>query len=456
MNETEIRQDEKLSSKRIFGYVIGTVPLITIAGFFSLAYVNFFYDDLKLDEGLWIIGLIIYMVINALNDPIVGYYSDNMDVKRWGSRRIFYIKYFSPFLIISFIFIWFPWSLDNQIIIFLHFVITVCTYETFFTIVIMTWYALLPDMTSNIDARNKIGLISGIIGFFASIPIMIVPYIMDNRFLLQIGSIIVAGVSMICYIFVVKFSKETPEYQHDKSPPLLKAVKQTLKSKSYILFMGYNFAAILQTSVGLSYLFVYSLILGSDGILYFFLIYILVGYSSNIICVKLRSKYGMKKIMMTYMSLQIIGGTISFLMILNPPTEWFIWIGIPWTSFFGGSGVFSTSLQTLPIDEDELKYGSRREGMFFGVNALFTMPAYSIGPIIATFILGTLDYVRDAPLGVQPASAIIGIKFLFFMLPQIFTAIALLFIVFYPAAYLESNDFQDQLSLLHNKKKVSI
>ena len=156
------------------------------------------------------------------------------------------------------------------------------------------------------------------------------------------------------------------------------------------------------------------------------------------------------------MSLQIIGGTISFLMILNPPTEWFIWIGIPWTSFFGGSGVFSTSLQTLPIDEDELKYGSRREGMFFGVNALFTMPAYSIGPIIATFILGTLDYVRDAPLGVQPASAIIGIKFLFFMLPQIFTAIALLFIVFYPAAYLESNDFQDQLSLLHDKKKVSI
>ena len=94
--------------------------------------------------------------------------------------------------------------------------------------------------------------------------------------------------------------------------------------------------------------------------------------------------------------------------------------------------------------------------MFFGVNALFTMPAYSIGPIIATFILGTLDYVRDAPLGVQPASAIIGIKFLFFMLPQIFTAIALLFIVFYPAAYLESNDFQDQLSLLHDKKKVSI
>ncbi len=455
MNNIKTPRDEKISSKRIFGYVIGTVPLIILAGFFSLVYVNFFYDDLKLDEGLWIIGLIIYMVVNALNDPIVGYYSDNMDVKRWGSRRIFFIKYFSPFLIVSFIFIWFPWSLDNQIVIFLHFVITVCTYETLFTIVTMTWYALLPDMTSNIDSRNKIGLISGIIGFFASIPIMIVPYIMDNRFLLQISSIFVAGISLVCYVFVVKFSKETPEYQHDKSPPLLKAVKQTLKSKSYILFMGYNFAAILQTSVGLSYLFVYSLILGSEGILYFFLIYILVGYSSNIICVKLRFKYGMKKIMMSYMSLQIIGGTISFLMILNPATEWFIWIGILWTSFFGGSGVFSTSLQTLPIDEDELKYGSRREGMFFGVNALFTMPAYSIGPIIATFILGVLNYIRDAPVEVQPASAIIGIKFLFFMLPQIFTAIALLFIAFYPAAYLESNEFQDQLSLLHNKKKES-
>lgn len=456
MNEIENRTDENLSRRRIFGYVIGTVPLVIIAGFFSLAYVNFFYDDLKLNEGLWILGLIIYMVINAINDPIVGYYSDNMDVKRWGSRRIFFIKYFSPFLVLSIIFIWFPWSLDNDIIIFLHFVITVCAYETFFTIVIMTWYALLPDMTSNIDTRNKIGLISGIIGFFASIPIMIVPYIMDNRLLLQIGSIFVAAISMICYVFVIKFSKESPEFQQDKSPPLFKSIKQTLKSKSYIMFMGYNFAAILQASVGLSYLFVHSLILGAEGIFYFFLIYIFVGYGSNIICVKLRSKYGMKKIMITYMSLQIIGGTTSFLMIINPATQWFLWIGVLWTSFFGGSGVFSTSLQTLPIDEDELKYGSRREGMFFGVNALFTMPAYSIGPIIATVILGFFEYVRDAPASVQPASAIFGIKFLFFMLPQIFTAIGLLFIIFYPANYLESNKFQDQLKILHNEKKESI
>jgi GPH family glycoside/pentoside/hexuronide:cation symporter len=447
---------DKLSSKRIIGYVIGTVPLVTIAGFFSLAYVNFFYDDLKLNDTLWIIGLVIYMVINATNDPLIGYLSDNTNAQRWGSRRIVYIKYFSPFLVISFILMWFPWSLDNQVIIFLHFVITVCAYETFFTIVVMTWYALLPDMTSSIHQRTKIGLISGIIGFLATIPTMIVPYIMNNRTLLQIGSIIVAALGIICYFFVVKLSKESPEFHHDKSPPFWKSIKQTLKSHCYICFMGYNFAAIMQLSIGLSYLFIYALILGQEGILYFFLIYIFIGYSSNILCMKLRSKHGIKRIMVFYMAMQIIGGTISFFIIINPALEWFLWIGVIWTSFFGGAGVFSTVLQTLPIDEDELKYGSRREGMFYGVNALFTMPAYSIGPIVATVILGLNNYVRNAPRILQPGSAILAVKALFFLVPQIFTLISLLFILLYPINRLEDENFQEKLNILHDQKKEKL
>jgi GPH family glycoside/pentoside/hexuronide:cation symporter len=449
-------EKEKLSGKRIFGYAVGAIPAFLIAGFFNLAYVNFFYDDLQLNETLWIIGLIIYMIVNAINDPLIGYLSDNTNVDRRKSRRLFYIKYFSPILVIVFIFIWIPWSLDNQIIIFLHFVIMICVYDTVLNIVFITWYALLPDMTIDIDERTKVGFIGNVVGFFASILTMIVPYIMNNRELLLIGSMIVAVIGIICYALVVKFSKESPEFQQDKSPPLLQSIKQTLTSKSFLYFLGYNFTATLSLSIGLSYLFVHSLILGEAGIIYFFLIYIFVGFSSNIICMKLRYKYGIKKIMVIFIILDVVSRFISFFIILIPAMEWFIWVGVVLTSFFGGSGVFISALISLPIDEDEIKFGVRREGMFYGVNAIFTMPAYSIGPIIATIILFVTNYVKDAPRIMQPASAILGIKFLFFVLPGIFPLIGFLFIFLYPAEKLESTSFQNQLKLLHKQKKEKI
>lgn len=453
MEGQEISLDEKLSSKRVFGYVIGTVPVVLIMGYFNLAYVNFFYDDLQLNETYWIIGLIIYSIVNAINDPFIGHLSDNTDAKRWGSRRIIYIKYFSPILVILFVLIWFPWSEDNQFIMFLHFVVLICVYDTALNIVTMTWMALLPEMTMDIDERTKISLISGVVGFFAAIPVMIVPYIMNDHNLLRIGSVIIAVISIICYFLIIRYSKENPEFQEDKSPPILESLKQTLTSKSFICYMGYNFFNILVLSIGLSYLFIHSLILGEEGIFYFFLIYIFVGYGANVLCMKLREKYGMKKIITTFISLNIIVGFISFFMVLNPLTEWFLWIGVILTSFFGGAGVFGSVLQALPIDEDELKYGARREGMFYGVNALFTMHAYSLGPIIATFILSATNYVKDGPLEVQPASALLAIKFIFFLLPRIFGILGLIFILLYPMKKLESKQFQEDLAALHLKKK---
>ncbi|GAI88271.1 unnamed protein product, partial [marine sediment metagenome] len=81
-------------------------------------------------EVLFIIGMAIFMIINMLNDPLIGQWQDNTDVKKWGSRRIVYIKYFSPFLVIAFALMWFPWSTDaatpmGQFVMFLHFLISI-------------------------------------------------------------------------------------------------------------------------------------------------------------------------------------------------------------------------------------------------------------------------------------------------------------------------------------------
>ncbi|MHA2288310.1 MAG: MFS transporter, partial [Promethearchaeota archaeon] len=121
---------DKLSTRNLWGYAIGAIPAGLLAYVFSLKYVELFYDDLQLQPLLFIIGQVIYMTINALNDPLSGQLSDRTNRKKWGSRRIIYIKYGAPIWALTFLLVWFPWSFDNQIVIFIHYIISICLFDT--------------------------------------------------------------------------------------------------------------------------------------------------------------------------------------------------------------------------------------------------------------------------------------------------------------------------------------
>jgi len=448
------KMSEKLSGKQIFGYLVGMIPMTLLLGIFSLAYIKFYYDRLGMNPLLFIVGMTIYMFINMLNDPLIGYWSDNTNAKKWGSRRLVFIKYFSPILVIWFILMWFPWSETNDFIIFIHFLISVCTFDTLANIVTMTWMALLPDMTQDIDERTKISFLGSIMVLFASLLIVTVPVMVNNIQFFQLFNIIIAAISFVCYILVVKLSKERPEFQKDRSPPLLPAIKQTFRSKSFLMYIGYNFTRGVNGSIQLPYLFVFLVLVGEEFVVFYFLIVIVFGYSANIICMKLRPKYGAKKLMIRFGLIQSIGGFIIFFFILIPAIEIpIIWIGLLFSTFFGGAGVLSVILQTLPIDEDEVKYGYRRETMFYGINALFTKPAESLGPIMATVILVSFSYVQGGLPEFQPDSAILGIKILFYVVPNIFVLIGLIFVHFFPLEGEKYEQLQTELRTLHEQKR---
>jgi Na+/melibiose symporter-like transporter len=66
-------------------------------------------------------------------------------------------------------------------------------------------------------------------------------------------------------------------------------------------------------------------------------------------------------------------------------------------------------------DEDELRSGVRREGAFFGVNALLTKPAQSVALALSPFILEATGFIsRAAGKGQitlsQPSEALFGIR----------------------------------------------
>jgi len=451
---TESNSD-KLANKNLIGYSLGAIPAGLLAFVFTLKYVEFFYNDLKLFWVYFIIGQIIYMIVNAVNDPLLGQLSDQTNREKWGSRRLIYIRYGGPIWALTFIMVWTPWSTTNQLIIFLHYVISICLFDTMLTLVILVWMALLPEMTANVDERNKANFLSLLFGVIGVVPFILIlmdmkttsqSFLMLNIFIAIFSSIILLLVSFLC--------EEKPEFQKDEAFPLIKSVKETIKSKSFLLFIGYNFCGVFIGSLLLSYLFVYILILGGDieALIFFFIIYIFIGFSSNVLCMGLRKKHGMRKIILTFGLLKAFGTFALFFFMLIPGLEYLIWIGFMWTTFFGGYSVFTTGgLMPQSIDEDELKNGTRREGMFLGVNALITKPANSIGPILATIILVSFGYIQGSD--VQSESALLGIKILFLIVPAVATLISLVFIYFYPLHGERLQELERELKILHDQKK---
>lgn len=451
----------KLSKKNLWGYAIGAIPAGLLNYVFTLKYIELFYDDLRLLPIYFIIGQVIYMTINALNDPFSGQLTDRTNRERWGSRRLIYIKYGGPIWALAFLLVWFPWSFDNQLIIFIHYVISICFFDTMLTLVVLCWMALLPEMTSDIDERNKANFLMLLLGAIAVVPVLLILGAMKpTTQSFQFITIIIAIISTVFLLLVAKMCEERPEFQKDETFPLWKSIKETTKSKSYLLFIGYNFCGVLTGSIGLSYLFIYVLILGNNPTvtIIYFLIFVFVGYSSYIVCMQLRPKWGMRKVILRFGILRIIGVVTIFGLILIPSLEpliWLLWLGFIWWTFFGGYVVYTTgSLMYLSVDEDEVKYGIRREGMFLGINALFTKPANSLGPIIATVILVYFGYIQGSDS--QSASALLGIKILFLLIPAIFTALSLLFMYFYPLHGEPLKEMRSKLEELHKQKLEKI
>jgi GPH family glycoside/pentoside/hexuronide:cation symporter len=109
-------------------------------------------------------------------------------------------------------------------------------------------------------------------------------------------------------------------------------------------------------------------------------------------------------------------------------------------------------------DEDELRSGARREGAFFGVNALITKPAQSIAIWIIPFILEQTDFItRASNLGeivlAQPAGAIMGIKLFTGVIPGVACLLGAAILFLFPLRGQRLKDVQKDVLELHQQKQ---
>jgi len=462
MKEQMVPKAANLSFSYKFYWGVAALGTSLISGIYGGLLTIFYQDYLGLGAR-WIgIAATIYAIWNALNDPIFGYITDNTRSKR--GRRIPYMRFTAPFLALTFILVWFAPPQAGQQTLFWWMLITMLLYDTCYTIIGLVYSALLPEVTESDAQRNGLQISSSLFAMLGTllgflIPDFVRPKTGESSLVpLYIAMIAVGVVSMILILITTFKVKERREFAIvDEPVPPLQAIKFTFTSKSFLILVAENFMAILMSSLILGsifYLADYVLQWPAMQLLAFLFIPLIIGIPLTTLVRRWLGVVGAQQFLLVLAGVGLIA--IAFV------PKYFIPICIALAGFgLAGPQTLSNVLFAQVADEDELRSGQRREGAFFGVNALITKPAQSVALWITPFILERTNFVtRASNLGEiflnQPEEAVMGIKIFAGLIPGAACLLGALILVWYPLRGERLNEIQRKVLILHKEKKQAL
>ncbi len=423
-----------------------------------------FYQDYLGLQARWIAtAAVIYAVWNGINDPLFGYITDNTRSKL--GRRIPYMRYTAPFLALTFVLVWFAPAQAGQRALFAWMLVTMLLYDTAYTMIGLVYSALLPEITESDAERNGLQISSALFGLAGMILGFVIPDLFRPKagsspsFLpLQVSMIAVGLVSATLIIFTTLKIKERPEFHVvDKPLKLGVTLKYTFTSRSFLILVAQNFMSILMGSLLLGTLFYladYVLQMNTLLVLACIFLPLVIGVPVTTLIRRRLGVVGAQQLLL------VIAGAALVLVAVVPTSMIPVCLAL---AGFGLSGpqTLTNVLFAQVADEDELRSGVRREGAFFGVNALLTKPAQSVALALLPFILETTGFVRrEANLGQiyldQPASALFGIKALVGLIPGIALISGAIILIWYPlrGTYLEQ--VKTKTLALHARKHAQL
>lgn len=402
-------------SAAISGQVVGTWLL-------------YFYVDInKLPIALYGLGMVIYSIWNAINDPLAGHISDRTR-SRWG-RRIPYIAFLTLPLAIALALVWMPPSGLTGTGLFIYFVLVLFAFDTLFTFVILNWTALFPEMYPSLEERSQVSALRQFLAILGMVLAMALPPLIYTTVGWATMGIILAGVTAAGLYLSLLGSRERPESRQGEGLSLIPALKATFVNRSFVtmvltsLFAQFTFV-VLPAAMPLYAKYVLG-IADSEMTLIFLAIFgvALVGF---FVWSRIVTRIGPREAFRYGLVLFSLG-LVPFLVIKNLTSTLIAaaFLGVGLASLMMVIDILISDV----VDEDELKTGVRREGMYFGVHGFVIRLGIALQGLVFTAVLTWGGYVPDAA---QTERAVLAIRSLLTIVPWVALALSFIAISLYP------------------------
>ncbi|MEA4884808.1 MAG: MFS transporter [Clostridia bacterium] len=411
-------------------YSLGSFTAALLGQSFTTWVQLYYVDILKMPLALYGVGMTIYGIWNAINDPLAGQWSDNTRT-RWG-RRIPFILFGTLPLCAVFVFVWAvpAFALAVPTRLFAYFLAIAFLFDGLFTVVILNWTALYPEMYPSLAQRSSVSALRQVMGILGMVIGMVLAPQVRAAFGWGGMGLFFGILSMFIMFLSLLGSKERPELSERQGLKIGEALRSTFVNKSFATFV-------------LVSLFVQFVFVLTPATLPFFAKYVLgLSDSQNTLLLAPMFAVALPMVWVWSWVTNRIGprrttmlAIIVFAVALIPFSFVRTLIGGMITTSLIGLGlagllIIIDVLIAEVVDEDELTTGVRREGSYFGANAFVMRFGVSMEAIAFSAVMGAHGY--NPSLATQPDSVVAGLKFLMTVVPMVSLALAMAALYFYP------------------------
>jgi GPH family glycoside/pentoside/hexuronide:cation symporter len=401
-------------------------------GFGSVAYgvkdngfsyfLMFYYNQvLDLPGSLAGLAILIAMILDAIADPVVGFWSDSTH-SRWGRRHPFMYVSAVP-VAVAYYFLWNP-PVEHlsQFGLFLYLTAGAVLVRQFITLYEIPSTGIVAELTEDYDERTRIlslrymfGWIGGLLMALLMWGVLMVDFGVESQTTFKVYGL-VGSIAMLVAIVAssvglhshIPFLRKPPIRVSHKPMQIVRDVRVTLSNRNFLaLFLAGLFAAIgagVSTNFN-TYINTHFWEFKPEQVRWIILSLFCSAALAAMLSPIATRRYDKKKSALGIYAISIVFGALPVLLRL---VGWFPENHTPWlfpimlvhqiieVTLIIMFGIIQSSMLADVVEENEVKTGRREEGLFFAARTFAAKATSGVGALIAGIALDVIAFPRTA------------------------------------------------------------